>query len=88
MEVRKQYIVITGVSSGIGYTLLKIMAAEGFIVFGSVRKESDAERLATEFKGSFLPLLFDVLDESAVQRSAVQVLNRKKLLHVDMQNLS
>ncbi len=88
MEVRKQYIVITGVSSGIGYALLKIMAAEGFFVFGSVRKDSDAERLTTEFKGSFLPLLFDVLDESAVQRSAVQVLKRKKQPHIDMLDLS
>lgn len=73
METGKQSLVITGVSSGIGYALLELLTAQGYFIFGSVRKQSDAERLAAKFKQSFSPLVFDVCDETAVQNSARQV---------------
>jgi len=42
-------------------------------VFGSVRKEADADRLKREFGANFTPLLFDVTDEAAVLTAARQV---------------
>ena len=33
---------------------------KGFRVFGSVRKQADADRLQKEFGAAFVPLLFDV----------------------------
>jgi NAD(P)-dependent dehydrogenase (short-subunit alcohol dehydrogenase family) len=42
-------------------------------VFGSVRKTQDAERLSSGFGEQFVPLLFDVTDEAAVQSAAQQV---------------
>jgi NAD(P)-dependent dehydrogenase (short-subunit alcohol dehydrogenase family) len=42
-------------------------------VFGSVRKQADADRLSTEFGLNFTPLLFDVTDEAAVAAGAKQV---------------
>ena len=39
-------VVITGTSTGIGWGTAKVLIANGFRVFGSVRKTSDAERLA------------------------------------------
>jgi NADP-dependent 3-hydroxy acid dehydrogenase YdfG len=53
-------IVITGVSTGIGHATAKILLARSFRVFGSVRKQADADRLQAEFGTSFTPLLFDV----------------------------
>ena len=38
-------IVITGVSTGIGYGAAKEFVGRGYRVFGSVRKGEDAERL-------------------------------------------
>ena len=38
-------VVITGVSTGIGYSSAKILCNEGYMVFGSVRNEKDAMRL-------------------------------------------
>jgi len=38
-------VVITGTSTGIGWGTAKVLIANGFRVFGSVRKTSDAERL-------------------------------------------
>ena len=70
-------VVITGVSSGIGWGTTKVLIQKGFRVFGSVRKSSDAERLSKEFGESFVPLIFDVTDEPAVQAAAYQV--RKQL---------
>src|SRR5262252_5304288 len=66
-------VVITGTSTGIGWAASKLLIAHGFRVFGSVRKASDAERLASELGPRFVPLLFDVTDEHAVTVGAAQV---------------
>jgi NAD(P)-dependent dehydrogenase (short-subunit alcohol dehydrogenase family) len=68
-----QSIVVTGVSTGIGWGILKVLIQQGFRVFGSVRKTEDAERLSKEFGERFVPLFFDVTDELAVQAAAQQV---------------
>lgn len=66
-------VVITGVSSGIGYEAAKALAARGYRVFGSVRREADGDRVAAELGRSFTPLLFDVTDETAVATAVTQV---------------
>lgn len=66
-------VVVTGVSTGIGWAVTKILIERGFRVFGSLRKETDAERLKKEFGAAFIPLLFDVTDEARVQAAATQV---------------
>jgi NAD(P)-dependent dehydrogenase (short-subunit alcohol dehydrogenase family) len=66
-------VVVTGVSTGIGWGATKILTGAGFHVFGSVRKQADAERLKQEFGDSFTPLFFDVTDETAVKKAAADV---------------
>ncbi len=66
-------VVVTGVSSGIGWGITKVLLKQGFRVFGSVRQENDAVRLQAEFGQAFTPLLFDITDEAAVRRSAAEV---------------
>lgn len=66
-------IVVTGVSTGIGWGIVKVLIQSGFRVFGSVRKTEDAERLSRELGLNFVPLIFDVTDEPAVQTAAHQV---------------
>jgi len=68
-----QSVVVTGVSTGIGWGVLKILIEHEFRVFGSVRKEEDAERLKKEFGEVFIPLLFDLRDEAAIHAAAQQV---------------
>ena len=68
-----QSVVVTGVSTGIGWGITKVLMQHEFRVFGSVRKSQDAERLSNEFGEGFIPLLFDVTDEAAVQAAAQQV---------------
>ena len=68
-----QSVVVTGVSTGIGWGITKVLIQRGFRVFGSVRKTQDAERLSKEFGERFAPLLFDVTDEAAVQAGARQL---------------
>ena len=68
-----QSVVITGVSTGIGWATAKLLLSRGFRVFGSVRKPADADRLGAEFGGNFVPLLFDVTDEAAVLAAARDV---------------
>lgn len=66
-------IVITGASSGIGLSLSRAFLSAGYRVYGSVRKQADADRLRTELGGDFRPLLFDVTDHEAVATAAEQV---------------
>lgn len=68
-----QSVVVTGVSTGIGWNVTKNLIEHGFRVFGSVRKTEDARRLSNEFGQAFIPLLFDVTDEAAVQAASGQV---------------
>ncbi|MGH3146486.1 MAG: SDR family NAD(P)-dependent oxidoreductase [Rubrobacter sp.] len=66
-------IVITGVSSGIGYGAAREFSRRGYRVFGSLRREEDAERLGAEFGANFTPLVFDVTDRAAVLGAAEEV---------------
>ncbi|MEM6537520.1 MAG: SDR family NAD(P)-dependent oxidoreductase [Pseudomonadota bacterium] len=62
--------VVTGVSTGIGNAIAKALIDADWHVYGSVRKEKDAEALVDAFGASFTPLIFDVTDESGVQDAA------------------
>src|ERR1700675_1454470 len=66
-------VVVTGVSTGIGHGTAKILISKGFRVFGSVRKQTDAERLQREFGNSFVPLMMDITDADAVHQAVQKV---------------
>ena len=66
-------VVVTGASTGIGWAAAKLLLERGFRVYGSVRKQADAERLRGEFGANFTPLVFDVTDEAAVRAAAREV---------------
>lgn len=66
-------VVVTGVSTGIGWGVTKVLTGQGVRVFGSVQKAADADRLRQEFGDRFVPLIFDVTDEAAVRAAAEQV---------------
>lgn len=76
-------VVVTGVSSGIGWGATKVLLQHGFQVFGSVRKQEDADRLSAQWGKAFIPLLCDITDEQAVQQAAVVVAD-----HLQGQTLS
>src|SRR5258708_35869901 len=66
-------VVITGVSTGIGYASAAELCRRGYRVFGSVRNADQAERLQRDWGSVFTPLLFDVTDADAVKAAAARV---------------
>ena len=66
-------VVVTGVSTGIGWGTTKVLVANGFRVFGSVRKQADGNRLQKDFGNGFVPLVVDVTDADAVHQAAQKV---------------
>ena len=68
-----KHVLVTGVSTGIGYATVAELLKQGFAVLGSVRKTADAERLAGEFGRDFTPLVFDVTKEEQVRDAAARV---------------
>jgi NAD(P)-dependent dehydrogenase (short-subunit alcohol dehydrogenase family) len=63
-------ILITGVSTGIGYGATDQFIRKGYRVFGSVRRKEDGDRLQKTFGDRFTPLLFDLKDHEAIYRAA------------------
>jgi len=66
-------VVLTGVSTGIGWGTTKVLVSKGFRVFGSVRKQADADRLQKEFGNGFVPLMMDITNADAVHQAAQKV---------------
>ena len=71
-KLKKQkspHILITGVSTGIGYGCVQQFLLKGYRVIGSVRNQADADKLKKEFGDNFTPIIFDVTDAAAVKNS-------------------
>ena len=68
-----KFVVITGVSSGIGFATAQTLITRGYHVFGSVRKEADGQRVQQELGSAFTPLLFDVSDHDALPAAVAVV---------------
>ena len=64
---------MTGASTGIGKACALHLDGLGFRVFGSVRKQADADALSRESGGRIRPLLFDVTDPEAIAAGATAV---------------
>jgi NAD(P)-dependent dehydrogenase (short-subunit alcohol dehydrogenase family) len=73
METDQKYVVVTGVSSGIGRAIALDLITAGYTVFGSVRRIEDASGLVEQGKGQFIPLLFDVTDDAGIARAVTEV---------------
>jgi NAD(P)-dependent dehydrogenase (short-subunit alcohol dehydrogenase family) len=68
---RQKSMLITGCSSGIGYDAAHGLAARGWRVFATCRKQDDCVRLRTEGFESFV---LDYADEASVSAALAQVL--------------
>ena len=66
-------VVITGVSSGIGFASAKILCNAGYKVYGSVRNEEDANIVIKKLGKNYEPLIFDVTDTKCILSAANKV---------------
>ncbi len=58
-------VLVTGCSTGIGYSTAQHLAENGFLVLAGVRKESDCDRLK-EIPTNITPAILDVTDTGAI----------------------
>ncbi len=65
----QKYVVITGVSTGIGLASAQRLVKAGYHVFGSVRKTEDGMKVQALLGHDFTPLLFDVCDTEAIKKA-------------------
>jgi len=68
-------IVVTGVSSGIGFNAAKTLCEAGYKVYGSVRKKEDGDKLCNLYPNLFKTIVFDVRDEEAIKKASEFVRN-------------
>lgn len=64
-----RYILVTGVSTGIGYAIVQYFLQKDYFVIGSVRKAADATRLEEEFGPKFKAVQFDVADDLSIKKA-------------------
>lgn len=69
----KKSVVITGVSTGIGFATARALIGRGYRVFGSVRTRADADRVRVTLGEDFSPLIFDVTDAAGLAAAAEMV---------------
>ena len=73
MKLKSKHVLVTGTSSGIGYGAARELIARGYYVFGSVRRNEDGERVRAELGERYIPLVFDVTDQAAIDHSVEEV---------------
>lgn len=66
-------VVITGASTGIGRECALYLAAQGWRVFGGVRRQADASALQRDSGGGIQPLMLDVTNAQTIAVAAYQV---------------
>ena len=64
---------VTGASKGIGHAVVAQLLQDGYGVFGSVRRQQDAQTLSAQFGSGFTPLLFDVTAPEQIAEAAALV---------------
>jgi len=78
-------VLVTGVSSGIGYRTAVYLSKVGYTVLASVRKEKDAiklEDLRLENLKPIWPLDLTILEQiEAIANIIIKKLNKKRYLH-------
>ncbi len=77
-----KYVLITGISSGIGFEICRHLISSGYNIIGTVRKEDDRLRLQDSFGDRLAVLNYDVTDYNAIERSTEklkEILNGEKL---------
>ena len=72
-------VLVTGAGSGIGLATARLLTAKGYRVYGGVRREEDAARLAQE---GVVPLLLDVTREEDVRRAVARAQEEAPLFAV------
>jgi hypothetical protein len=66
-------VVISGVSTGIGFGLAQHLCGQGYRVFGTIRDAQQETGLREQLGGNFFPLLLDVTDPDAIARAVTTV---------------
>lgn len=71
--VSDRAVVVTGASTGIGWSCAEELTKAGFHVFATVRKAEDADRLRAALGNRVTPLIMDVTDSDAVKAAGREV---------------
>ena len=77
---------ITGVSSGFGYEMTKILLKKGDTVIGTVRNTAKVESLIKQYPDTFDCRLLDVTDVAAVQKTVKESFEKHGKIDVVVSN--
>ncbi len=70
---RRSAVLVTGASSGIGFSTAVRLARRGTFVFAGIRRQVDGEALLRENSDRIKPMLLDVTDDVAIARARARI---------------
>lgn len=77
---------ITGVSSGFGYEMTKLLLKKGDVVVGTVRKKDKVQKLIDEYPVNFDCRILDVTDVPAIQETVASAFEKHGKIDVVVSN--
>lgn len=77
---------ITGVSSGFGYEMTKLLLKKGDVVVGTVRKKDKVQKLIDEYPVNFDCQILDVTDVPAIQETVASAFEKHGKIDVVVSN--
>lgn len=78
--------VITGVSSGLGYEMVRLLVKRGDTVIGTVRNINHVKDLLVQYRDNFYAEILDVRDTTALKNLAALAESRLKTIDVIVSN--
>ena len=70
-----KYVVVTGVSSGIGESIATELLENGYYVIGTVRKKDDSEKLCKAYPESFKYIICDLTQRKSIESACEEIIS-------------
>lgn len=80
MKNEHKIIVISGASTGIGYSIAKELASDGNTVYAGARKDSDLKKLSEI--PNVIGIRLDITNSEQIQKAAAQIMQKER--HIDV----
>lgn len=68
-----KYVLVTGISTGIGYAVTSMLIQNGYFVFGTVRNSQQINSLKVKWPSAFKAIMMDITDSQQVEKAKQEI---------------
>jgi len=86
MDLKNKIAIVTGASSGIGYSFSKLLVQKGAKVYGLARRLNKLTKIQNDLGGNFIPIQMDITQSSDVSAWVKEQFSGDELPHILINN--